>query len=66
MLQRLRGRDPLLWGQRQAALEQVNEVVEIPRLGITHALRRGQQAGTQVTRGLDGREGWYAGLQAGQ
>jgi len=38
MLQRLCGRDPFLWGQRQAALEQINEVVEITRLGITHAL----------------------------
>lgn len=57
MLQGLRRRDPLVGIERQAALQQVDEVVEFPCLRIVHAARRGQEAGAQVARRLDHRQG---------
>jgi hypothetical protein len=32
-------------------------VIQLARLGVAHPRRSGEQAGTQVTRGLDGGEG---------
>lgn len=53
MLEGFRRRNPLVRVQRQALLQQVDEVVELPGLGVVHAARCGHEAGPQVARRLD-------------
>lgn len=57
MLEGFGRREALIRVQRQAPLEQVDKVVELPALGVIHARRRGQEARTQVPRRLNACEG---------
>lgn len=52
----------LIGVQRQAALEEVHKVVQLPRLGIAHAARCRQQAGAQIPRRRDHSHGFDVGL----
>lgn len=53
MFQRFRGSNPLVGVQRYAALEEVDELVELSRLRIVHAARRSQEARTKIPGWLD-------------
>lgn len=46
MLECFRGSDPLVGVQRQTALQQVNELIEISSLGIIHTARCSNEAGS--------------------
>lgn len=52
--QSFRGCEPLVGIESQTALEKVDKMIELPGLRVIQATGCGQQAGTQVTRRLDG------------
>ncbi|KAK2005529.1 hypothetical protein LZ32DRAFT_171845 [Colletotrichum eremochloae] len=56
MLQRVGRLDSLLRVERQAVLKQVDEMVEVPSLGVVHSRRCGEEAGAQITRRFDDRQ----------
>ena len=52
--QSFRGCESLVGIEGQTALEEIDKVIELSGLGVIQATGCGQQAGTQVTRRLDG------------
>lgn len=66
MLQRLGGLDPLVRVQRQALLQQVDKVVEVPHLRVIHPRRGSHQARAEVPRRLDHRQGSHRRLEQGR
>jgi hypothetical protein len=61
--QSFRGCESLVGIESQTALEEIDKVIELPGLRVIQATGCGQQAGTQVTRRLDGCQGSDGGLQ---
>jgi hypothetical protein len=57
VLERIGGLDPLVRVQRQALLQQVDKVVEVPRLRVVHARRRRHKTRAEVARRLYHGEG---------
>ena len=57
MLEGLQWRDPLVRIERQAALQEVDKVVELLGFHITHAAGGGQKTGPQIAGRLNGGQG---------
>lgn len=62
MFEGLQWRDSLIRIERQAAFKEVNKMVELLGLRITHAAGGGQETGPQIAGRLNGGQGLDSGL----
>lgn len=63
VLERIRRKDPLVRIDVEAAVQEVVEQIQLPRLRLGHAGRCGLQAGSQISGRLDGGQGPDSGLR---